>query len=99
MNIEINSDVAAMADQFIELANGMCDDTKAAEVGLALAYATARFEAYIVSCLGEDLDSFKRERVTGSEYFTRQFQSLLTSNLDEYENKKSKALKYAKFMS
>lgn len=87
-----------MADQFIEQANKLCDDAKTAEVGMALAFAAARFEAYIVSCMGKDLESFQNDRATGHEYFTHQFHAFLQDNLDEYENKKVQELKYAKYM-
>lgn len=98
MKTEVTQDVAALADQFIELANKLCDEAKTAEVGMALAFAAARFEAYMVASMGDDLESFKNDRVTGHEYFTRQFHAFLRDNLDEYEAKKIEKLKYAKFV-
>lgn len=97
-NVQLSTETATLADQFIELANSLCDEHKTAEVGKALAFAASRFEAYMVSSMSDDLESFQNDRATGHKYFTRQFHGMLADNLDEYESKLIEAMKYAKFM-
>lgn len=98
INVQLSSETAALADQFIELANGLCDEHKSAEVGKALAFAASRFEAFLVSSMSDELEAFQKDRSVGHEYFTRQFHAMLGDNLDEYESKMIESMKYAQFM-
>jgi len=73
-----------MADAFINLANEYGDKGAIGKVSAALLFAAARYNAFYVATV-EDI-SLENERGVAMEYFTRQYQSMLNDNLDDYKN-------------
>lgn len=73
-----------MADAFINLANEYGDKGAIGKVSAALLFAAARYNAFYVAAV-EDI-SLENERDVAMEYFTRQYQSMLNDNLDDYKN-------------
>lgn len=71
------------ADEFINLANSQSKDTPHGEVSSSLLYATARFNAFIVSSSANNIDDLKRDKDAAIEYFTTQYKNMLTENIDE----------------
>ncbi len=80
---ENEMDILVMADQFINVANALVQDSKqdAGRVGAAMRYAVARFNAYEASMKSNDLAASKEEAV---EWFSGQFKEMLSDNIDQY---------------
>lgn len=80
---ENEMDMLVMADQFINVANALVQESKqdAGRVGGAMQYAVARFNAYEVSMKTNDLEASKGEAI---EWFSNQFKGMLTDNIDQY---------------
>jgi len=76
-------DMLVMADQFINLANGLVQESKQdpGRVGAAMQYAVARFNAHEASIKSEDLVASRDEAI---EWFSNQFKEMLTDNIDQY---------------
>ncbi len=87
-------DIKKLADEFIALANERLDDNSREVVSNALMYATARFSAYLVASMSEDMDDFQRDSEAGLTYFTNQFREMFVQNLADYEPKFVETMKY-----
>ena len=72
-----------MADQFIEVANRLVAEEKQdiGEVGTAIRYAAARFNAHEASYKTDDLTKDKEDALS---WFTEQYRLMLLENLDEH---------------
>ena len=72
------------ADAFIHLANEHCGDIGRGKVSASLMYATARFNAWVSALgfeAGSDMQAAKDETI---QYFVKQYQAMLSENLDDY---------------
>lgn len=86
-----------VADAFIHLANKQAETVPRENVSMALLYAAARFNAFIVASHAPDEGKYQRDREAAFEFFLREYKRMLKENLDDYakiygENK------YAQFM-
>lgn len=86
-----------MADQFIDVANQLVerDHKDLGEVGAALRYAAARFNAHEAAYKAHDLAA---EREDALLWFSSQYKEMLEENLDQhiqyFEDKKNAAPKH-----
>lgn len=86
-----------VADAFIHLANKQAETVPRENVSMALLYAAARFNSFIVASHAPDEGKYQRDREAAFEFFLREYKRMLKENLDDYakiygENK------YAQFM-
>lgn len=80
------------ADEFIVVANQFADPSqmshlsaKQGEVSASFMYANARYSVWNAACAYENVNGFKTDRQVILDYYMEQFQMMLESNLDEYE--------------
>lgn len=71
-------------DAFIDQANLFTDTNSKENVGLALLYAAARFNAYVVSRHAETLDDYERDLPEARSFFRQQYAEMLDENLADY---------------
>ncbi|MGV6857682.1 MAG: DUF3144 domain-containing protein [bacterium] len=86
--------IKKLADEFIAMANERIDDHSREEVSKALMFATARFSAYLVASMSDDMDDFQRDAETGLTFFTNEFREMFVQNLADYEPKFVDTMKY-----
>ncbi len=74
------------ADAHIALANEQIDKEKTHPtlVNDSLIYATARFNAWIVSASFASADEIKNDKENAIEYFTNAYKTVLEEHLDDY---------------
>ena len=92
---ELDEIYRKMVDLFIDRANEFAESNSQENVGLALLYAAARYNAHVVSQHAPTLEDFEKDLPGAREFFTAQYQRMLDENLDDY---KSVYTKYANFM-
>ncbi|MDH5426289.1 MAG: DUF3144 domain-containing protein [Gammaproteobacteria bacterium] len=86
------------ADQIIKLVNSQCDNEDNDKVASSLLYASARFSAFIVASMTNNVEEMKQDRDAAIKHFTEQFNSKLTENIDSYiENYEDFIQKFRKF--
>ena len=81
---EVNLQFREIADAFIDLANDQSNRFNKKNVSLALLYAAARFNAFIVAGHADDGAAYDRDRDSAFDYFTGEYQRILEENLDQY---------------
>ena len=67
---EVNLQFREIADAFIDLANDQSNRFNRENVSLALLYAAARFNAFIVAGHADDGAAYDRDRDSAFDYFT-----------------------------
>ena len=67
---EVNLQFREIADAFIDLANDQSNHFNRENVSLALLYAAARFNAFIVAGQTDDATAYDRDRNRAFDYFT-----------------------------
>lgn len=72
-------------DQLIEDANQKTEELDIGEVGNALLYAAARFNAFMVAASCETRNDFKEDRADSQKFLMDQFRQMLLNHLDDYE--------------
>ena len=82
-------------DLFIDRANEFAENNSQENVGLALLYAAARYNAHVVSQHAPTLEDFEKDMPRAREFFVGQYSQMLDENLEDY---KSIYNKYANFM-
>ena len=92
---ELDEIYRAMVDSFIDRANELAEHNSVENVGMALLYAAARYNAHVVSQHAEDEQAYEKELPRAREFFTGQYQRMLDENLEDY---KSIYGKYSNFM-
>ena len=81
---EVNLQFREIADAFIDLANDQSNRFNRENVSLALLYAAARFNAFIVAGHADDAVTYERDRNSAFDYFTGEYRRMLEENLDQY---------------
>ena len=79
-----DSEFFEMADAFIELANKFGEQGAVGKVSSALLFAAARYNAFYVAAV-ENI-SLENEQDLAMQYFTDQYQKMLTDNFEDYKN-------------
>ncbi len=84
-----------MIDLFIDRANEFAETNSQENVGLALLYAAARFNAHVVSQHANSLEDYEKDLPRARQFFQGQYQEMLEENLEDY---KAVFSKYANFI-
>jgi hypothetical protein len=95
---EIDKQFRNVVDSFIHLANQHIETAPRENVGLALLYAAARFNAFVVAAHAEEAKKFDADRETAFEFFSREYQRMLNENLDDYRKAYDGGGKYGHLM-
>lgn len=82
---EIDREFRMVVDRFIKLANEQIESVKREHVSLAMLYAAARFNAFIVASHATDVEKFRADKQKAFEFFCTEYHRMLTENLDDYE--------------
>lgn len=82
---EIDREFRQVVDRFIALANEQIDTVQREHVSLALLYAAARFNAFVVSTHAPGREKFHADRPAAVKFFTSEYRRMLDENLDDYE--------------
>lgn len=82
---EIDREFRQIVDRFIALANEQIDTVKREHVSMAMLYAAARFNAFIVASHASDVEKFRADKPKAFEFFCTEYHRMLTENLDDYE--------------
>jgi len=72
-------------DTFIDQANELAEHNSRENVGLALLYAAARFNAYVVSQHAQTLEDYDKDTPRARKFFTGQYAQMLDENLADYK--------------
>lgn len=73
-----------VADAFIDLANQHMTEVQKENVGMALLFAAARFNAFVVASHSATLDKYESDRAKAIEFFSSNYLDMLKENLDDY---------------
>jgi isopenicillin N synthase-like dioxygenase len=95
---DADKEFRTLVDSFIHLANGHADKTAHENVGMALLYAAARYNAFVVASHAPDLEKFEADRKTAFEFFQNQYKTMLKENLDDHRKFYDADIKYAHLM-
>lgn len=96
---DLDREFRTMVDAFIDLANRKGEMAPHENVGMALLYAAARFNSFVVAAHSPDLARYEADRDTAIEFFTREYLRMLNENLDDYRKVYDETLKYAHLMA
>lgn len=73
------------ADEFINLANQLrTEDVHAGKVNASMLYATARFSAFVATAGFFKGSDYAKEKQDIIEHFTKNFEKMLSDNIDDY---------------
>jgi hypothetical protein len=92
---ELDEIYRRMIDLFIDRANELAETSSKENVGLALLYAAARFNAHVVSQHANTLDDYEKDMPRARQFFQGQYQEMLEENLEDH---KQIYTKYANFI-
>jgi hypothetical protein len=82
---EIDREFRAVVDRFIHLANEQLESVPREHVSLALLYAAARFNSFVVSTHAPSKEKFQADRPKAFEFFSGEYHRMLNENLDDDE--------------
>lgn len=82
---EIDREFRAVVDKFIALANEEIENVKREHVSMALLYAAARFNSFVVAAHAGNLDKYRADRPTAMKFFKAEYDRMLQENLADYE--------------
>lgn len=82
---EIDREFRGVVDKFIALANEEIETVKREHVSMALLYAAARFNSFVVAAHSGSLDKFRADRPTATKFFKSEYERMLQENLTDYE--------------
>lgn len=82
---EIDREFRQVVDCFIQLANEQIESVPREHVSLALLYAAARFNSFIVSTHAPSKEKFRADRTAAFKFFTGEYHRMLEENLDDYQ--------------
>jgi hypothetical protein len=82
---EIDREFRAVVDKFIALANEEIENVKREHVSMALLYAAARFNSFVVAAHAGSLDKYRADRSTAMKFFKAEYDRMLQENLADYE--------------
>lgn len=95
---DIDKEFRAMVDSFIRIANEHGEKTARENVSMALLYAAARYNSFIVSTHSPTLEEYESSRQKAFEFFEDQYRKMLNENLDDYRKVYDENFKYAHLM-
>jgi len=83
--IDKNKQFRQFADTFIDVANKHVDEADSSFVSSSMLYGTARFCSFVVASTCKDAEELEANHQGALEFFTKEFERMLTENLDEYK--------------
>lgn len=92
---ELDEIYRRMVDLFIDRANEFAETNSQENVGLALLYAAARFNAHVVSQHANTLEDYAKDIPRARQFFQGQYAEMLEENLEDY---KQVFTRYANFI-
>lgn len=92
---ELDEVYRRMIDLFIDRANEFAETNSQENVGMALLYAAARYNAHVVSQHANTLEDYEKDLPRAREFFRAQYRQMLDENLEDY---KAPFQKYANFL-
>lgn len=81
---ERNAHFRKLADRFIDTANRQTEDTEPSVISSSFLYAASRFCAFVVAGKAGDSERYDKLKDEALEYYTNEFQRMLSENLDNY---------------
>lgn len=82
---DVDAEFRGMVDSFIDLANTHCEAVQRENVSMALLYAAARFNSFVVAAHAPDVEKYESDRSTAMEFFSKEYRKMLAENLDDYK--------------
>ena len=82
---ELDEIYRRMVDMFIDHANEFAESESQENVGMALLYAAARYNAFVVSQHANTLEDYERDLPRAREFFRGQYQQMLDENIEDYK--------------
>ena len=82
---ELDARFREIVDSFIDQANDLAGHNSIENVGMALLYAAARFNAYVVSQHADSEQDYLADLPRAREFFLKQYREMLEENLDDYQ--------------
>ncbi|PKO51588.1 MAG: DUF3144 domain-containing protein [Betaproteobacteria bacterium HGW-Betaproteobacteria-20] len=74
-----------VADTFIASANEQAVEVDRGVVSAGFAYASARFNAFVIASQCGSKEAFEAEKAAAIEYFVTQYKLALTENVADYQ--------------
>ncbi len=81
---ERNTHFRKLADRFIDTANRQTEDTEPSVISSSFLYAASRFCAFVVAGKAGDAERYDKLKSEALEYYTNEFNKMLSENLDNY---------------
>lgn len=95
---DLDKEFRRLADSFIDLANQHTNADNREVVSMALLYAAARFNSFVVAANAPDLKKYDADRDKAFAFFTDKYQEMLKENLEDYRRFYDESMKYAHLM-
>lgn len=92
---DVDKEFRAVVDAFIHLANKQAEAVQKENVSMALLYAAARFNSYVVASHAPDITKFKADREKAADWFAAEYRKMLKENMDDYQKIYNEDQKYA----
>jgi hypothetical protein len=92
---DIDKEFRKMADSFIDLANNHANTDNREIVSMALLYAAARFNSFVVASHAPDVQKYDTDRPKAYEFFLGKYKEMLNENLDDYRKMYDDSMKYS----
>jgi len=89
-----NKQFRQLADTFIDVANKHIDESDSSFVSSSMLYGTARFCSFVVASGCDNAEQLDANREGAIEFFTKEFERMLSENLDEYKKAYQEPLRY-----
>jgi heme-binding NEAT domain protein len=90
---KMDKDFFKRTDAFIKVANELATEQDIGKVSASMLYAAARFNAFIVASSAANKEEAEGNKLEAINYFTEQYRSMLTANMDDYIEKYDDYLK------
>ena len=91
---DLDREFRRMADAFIDLANQQASPDNREIVSMALLYAAARFNSFVVASHAPDLKKYDADRDKACQFFLAKYKDMLNENLDDYRKLYDESMKY-----
>lgn len=91
----LDKEFRKMADSFIDVANSHSNADNKEIVSMALLYAAARFNSFVVAAHAPDVKKYDADRPKAFEFFLGKYKEMLNENLDDYRKMYDESMKYA----
>jgi hypothetical protein len=74
------------ADEHIHLSNEQMSKVSIGKVSSSMLYSVARFNAFVTASGFNSVEEMKRTRQHTIDFFVKEYEKMLTENLDDYIN-------------